>query len=285
LGKVEDKHEIMAALAKIKNNDDAIFDLTISRSDLTNSGLPAQRNFTLVMLAKILENNSTLRSLALDCCCVDKVGMQAFCRVIEGNRAITSIYLTGMSVTAEKLETLKIFFEMLKNNKNITSIFLTASSIMDEGVKALAEALQINKNILSIDLQHNQITEEGANILLQALLLSPNILNINLEVKNDISKELKNKIYQLIKTTQLYHFRRLPEDWQKKILDDIFHSATPVGIGFFGCTIQEWQQRPPEVRFERLHFRVCNFIMEKVRELEKNDLSSEPLPSVASFNN
>lgn len=111
------------------------------------------RNGGLSDLAEVIRQNTTITSLNLSNCFIDKnvPGFSNFCQALESNTSITSLDLSGNFIRDAIFE----FKKILKINSTIVSLDLSSNGIKLDGMKSIAGVLKDNSSLTELKLHHN----------------------------------------------------------------------------------------------------------------------------------
>lgn len=123
----------------------SVVDLEISNCSFRHGGLSN--------LVEVIEKNSTITSLSLTSCFIDKnvPCFSNFCQALESNTSITSLDLSGNFIR----DAIFKFKEILKKNSSIVSLDLSMNEILLDGMKSIAGVLHYNSSLTELRLQNN----------------------------------------------------------------------------------------------------------------------------------
>ena len=123
----------------------SVVELTIGSCSFRNGGLSD--------LAEVIRQNTTITSLRLSNCFIDKnvPGFSNFCQALESNTTITSLNLSGNFIRDAIFE----FKKILKINSSIVSLDLSMNEIKLDGMKSIAGVLKDNSSLTELKLCYN----------------------------------------------------------------------------------------------------------------------------------
>ena len=118
-------------------------------------------------LAQMLRKNSTLKVLDLVNTALEREGLDAILKVlIEENRSLKKIYLSGNRIDAAQAERLR---ELLIANDSLETLMLSVNALKDEGARLVADGLRENAALTQLSLASNGISATGGVYLLESL--------------------------------------------------------------------------------------------------------------------
>jgi Ran GTPase-activating protein (RanGAP) involved in mRNA processing and transport len=118
-------------------------------------------------LAEMLRKNSTLQILDLVNTAIEKDGLEMILDVlIEENRSLKKIYLSGNQIDGVQAEKLKV---LLVENDSLETFMLSVNCLKDEGAMKIADGLKSNKTLRELSLASNGISIKGGNYLFEIL--------------------------------------------------------------------------------------------------------------------
>ena len=113
-------------------------------------------------LQRLRDNDATLTSLNLSCCCVRDACATQLAGCLRENTTLTSLDLEQNYIGAEGVTQLA---GCLRVNTTLTSLNLDSNYIDDEGATQLAGCLRVNTTLTSLNLYGNNIGDEGMLVL------------------------------------------------------------------------------------------------------------------------
>jgi hypothetical protein len=136
------------------------------------------------LIASALETNSTLTSLSLSGNSISQEGAEALSQVLSKNTTLETLNLAGNNLGVEGA---RLLSSSLLVSTSLTSLNLSRNQLYNKGTRFLSDALHSNKTVKHLYLENNRIGDDGAEGLAEALQKNSNLKTLDLG-NNTIAK-------------------------------------------------------------------------------------------------
>ncbi len=157
-------------LAKALENNTTLKVLKLASNTIKNAGVQH--------IANGLKSNTTLKALDLSYNIIGDAGVQHLAEALENNNSLQELNLSHNEFADAGARHLA---EALKTNTSLRSLNLIHNDIGDAGVQHLAEALENNNSLQELNLSHNEFADAGAQHFAEALKTNTSLQSLNLK--------------------------------------------------------------------------------------------------------
>jgi Ran GTPase-activating protein (RanGAP) involved in mRNA processing and transport len=147
-----------------------------------------------IAIARVLMQNTTLKSLSINECKIDDDVTKAIAAALEKNKTLTILNLSDNKIGNKGAEEIG---KALKKNNTLTTLNLSDNKIGIKGTEEIGLALYKNSTLSTLNLRNNEIGNYGAEEIVRALGEKSTLTTLNLDsnfIKNTGAKAIADAL-------------------------------------------------------------------------------------------